>query len=291
MFGPLGERLYHYTSGTKAIDLILPSMRLMLNPFAAMRDPRESSLWLLTAFWDGALRGSASHDPDPTAVMREVIEAGSAAKLKFKIASLTHDDVTHVLEDELTDSLAYGYGHPRLWEPYADNYAGACLCFNRFRLLEAFKDQFAVRGFYSLGPIIYRQDRGVDRELLFVRMTRVREFGVVGAVDRHLQKHCEEFFFHKLRDWETEAEFRLLYFADHDQPEFMDISGCIETVLCGYLMPEDEIDRVIAICEPHGIAVHRLRWLNALPMWMPAKPTGGGAFIDAIVPNDLPDYV
>jgi len=40
-----GEWLFHYTTLEKAIELILPSLRMKLSPFTEMRDPREYEPW------------------------------------------------------------------------------------------------------------------------------------------------------------------------------------------------------------------------------------------------------
>lgn len=52
MFTVLGESLYHYTSAAKALAHIVPPRRLRLSPFSAMRDPRESSDWLISSTID-----------------------------------------------------------------------------------------------------------------------------------------------------------------------------------------------------------------------------------------------
>jgi hypothetical protein len=285
--GNFGESLYHYTRGPTAIAKILPSMNLMLGPFSTMRDPRESRDWLISPYPDIELPGTTD---DQNNLLRELFLEFNKAKETFKVLSLTRDDTEHDLEDDLTDALAFGYGHPRLWEYYADDHTGVCLRLNRSRLLEAFEEQLGGKGFFTHGKVVYRDARGVDRLLLHLRMSRIDELGIAGAVRDHLKRHCDEFFFHKLGDWATEMEYRLILHIEHDGPEFLDISDCLETVLCGFRMPDDDVDRIIDLCEPRGIGVGRVWWANALPMVGAAKPKPGGLFVDAIIPiHGLPD--
>ena len=49
MFESLGRSLYHYTRAATAIECILPDLQLKLSPFSEMRDPRESSDWMMGA--------------------------------------------------------------------------------------------------------------------------------------------------------------------------------------------------------------------------------------------------
>jgi hypothetical protein len=46
MFGhEAGDYLFHYTTLSKAVELILPTQTFRMSPFSEMRDPRESHLW------------------------------------------------------------------------------------------------------------------------------------------------------------------------------------------------------------------------------------------------------
>ena len=51
--GAPGECLFHYTKLSTAIELILPTWRLKMNPFSKMRDPRESKQWGLEGHIEG----------------------------------------------------------------------------------------------------------------------------------------------------------------------------------------------------------------------------------------------
>ena len=42
-YGKPGDFLYHYTSLATAVEHIIPSQTLLLNPFRRLNDPREAS--------------------------------------------------------------------------------------------------------------------------------------------------------------------------------------------------------------------------------------------------------
>src|SRR5438105_4982326 len=102
------------------------------------------------------------------------------------------------IQDELPELLRCGYGHPRLWEYYAENHTGVCLRLNRDTLLKTADSQLGARGRIDHGEVVYRNDRGIDRRLLHAEISRVQEPGVETFVREHLWEHRGEFFFRKL---------------------------------------------------------------------------------------------
>jgi hypothetical protein len=63
-----GEWLFHYTTLQTAMEHILPTLRLRLNPFTKMRDPREYAGWAPSVGgWGGRIqrrRGSCASGRD-----------------------------------------------------------------------------------------------------------------------------------------------------------------------------------------------------------------------------------
>jgi Protein of unknown function (DUF2971) len=273
----LGTSLYHYTTAAKAIEFILASWRLRLGPFSTMRDPRESSDWLMGAtVYEAGERESELFGR----LFRELNDA----KATIKVLSLTRDDTEGELLDDLADSLRFGYGHPRLWEQYADVHTGVCLCLNQEALLRAAERELAVKGRFDHGEMIYRNARGIDRSLLHADLKRVAEVGVEAWVREHLWEHREEFFFRKLGDWSTEMEYRLLLQAEHREPEYVGISDALEAVICGYAIAEGDLSRIRALCGPVGVRVLRVQWPHALPILFPVESENPIAHVDISFP-------
>jgi hypothetical protein len=48
-YGEAGSYLYHYTRLATAMEEIIPTQRLLMNPFAQMNDPREAREWEVSA--------------------------------------------------------------------------------------------------------------------------------------------------------------------------------------------------------------------------------------------------
>jgi hypothetical protein len=273
----LGASLYHYTTAARAIEFILPDERLRLGPFSTMRDPRESSDWLMGA----TMYDTGEREDD---LFRQLFRDLNDAKAKIKVLSLTRDETEGELLDDLADSLRFGYGHPRLWEQYAAVHTGVCLRLNREALLRAAERELAAKGRFDHSEVIYRNARGIDLSLLHADLKRVAEVGVEAWVREHLWEHRDEFFFRKLGDWSTEMEYRLLVQADHHEPEYVGISGVLEAVICGYAIANDDLDRVRALCEPAGVTVLRVQWPHALPIVFPVGSEKRVLHIDASIP-------
>jgi hypothetical protein len=247
----LGQSLYHYTTAWTALVHIVPSSSIRLSPFSYMRDPRESHDWYSSLSRD-------SEVADDPITLEALHRALNHAKTRFKLLSLTQDNLAASLD------LAHGLAHPRLWEQYADGHAGVCLRLNRERLLAASE---AVFGSAAVHKAVTYRDGPVGFGATHLRSSEILSAGSIDEyVVQHLRGHIDELFFHKLTDWSTEAEYRLLVETDHSDYVYLDATGAIETVICGSAMHEDARKAFHRVCDPIGIEVVQLRWQNGLPV-------------------------
>jgi DUF2971 family protein len=129
---PAGSILYHYTTLATALEHIIPGRTLRLGPFSSMRDPRESHDWSVTG---GGYEPAAYTDQDKLEDVHRWVEFNrgiNELKSHVKVLSLTHDDPG---ERDATE-FGRGFAHPRLWEQYADDHRGVCLCFDSEKLID-----------------------------------------------------------------------------------------------------------------------------------------------------------
>ena len=89
-----GAVVFHYTPAKKAIEKILPAMKLLLNPFTRMRDPREAKKWA----------PYVAGDADESTYSRLEVRL-NGLKREFKVLSLTRDHET--------DPTDWGRGYAR----------------------------------------------------------------------------------------------------------------------------------------------------------------------------------
>jgi hypothetical protein len=191
-----GRYLYHYTPLQTAVEAILPEAQLRLSRFSKMRDPREIH-WAFASAFFGDL-------PDSDRLYWETMQAIEEAKATVRILSLTEDRKAHVGPDP----FGRGYVHPRLWEQYANNHVGVCLCLEKQALTTAVVEAVdAVIGVIRHRSVAYR-DGEIARPAQMFDLQTVQRRGVGQFVEDHFDEHVDELFFTKLTDWESEVEYR-----------------------------------------------------------------------------------
>jgi hypothetical protein len=83
-----GSVLYHYTRLAVAIEEILPTGRMIMNPLALMRDPRESKELRPEAHAEAEV----TWKPENITRFASVLQKSSDVKQRVKVLSLTEDD-------------------------------------------------------------------------------------------------------------------------------------------------------------------------------------------------------
>jgi hypothetical protein len=118
---------------------------MRLSPFSKMRDPRESKHWGYEA------PAAPSMDlRDEVVRFAELNRLADELKDRVKVLSLTQDDP--VERDEGSAVFGRGFAHPRLWEHYADDHRGVCLCFDREALTRTLTARLGRHGPVEHGP-------------------------------------------------------------------------------------------------------------------------------------------
>jgi hypothetical protein len=255
--GSEGKYLYHYTRLGTAVEAILPSLQLRFSRFSNMRDPRET-LWAFAAsFWgeDEGFFESLSN------AHRRLDELKSSVRL----ISLTWDRAS---EDSETDPrFGRGYAHPRLWEQYADDHTGVCLCFSIPELLEAVNRAISGAGgqFSEHGEVMYR-DREIGRRASNIDLNAVARVGLDEVLLDLFEVHQHDLFFTKLRDWGSEMEYRFLTYWDDPGELYVDVSSTLKAVVAGHAVRAQYGPTLRALCDPEDIVLARMHWQNGLPL-------------------------
>lgn len=175
-----GNLLFHYTKFESAIKII-SSKKLLFGEFSKMNDIAESC--------------------------REVFNELAEEELqKYKSLSFTFDK-----------KGKRGFEIDSLWGYYAEKGNGACLVFDKKRIIEEFKH---CSGFHRRGIIHYLRHYS---NTLFLNSETKNE-----VVDE-IETKYEDIFFTKSKDWDKENEYRLLV-KEHD---FLNIEkALVAVILC-----------------------------------------------------------
>jgi hypothetical protein len=253
-----GEYLFHYTTLAAALEHILPTRRLRFSKFSTMRDPRESKWAFAASLWG---------EEEGTELYFKTLATLDHLKETVRIISFTADDETQAFVDGV---FARGFSHPRLWEQYADDHRGVCLCFKKDPLIqEATRQDRELRH----GPVVYRNG-SIDLHATSVDLNRVQTVGAEATLEEHLAGHFDELFFTKLRDWETEVEYRLATrFYEDDLDIYLDVSASLDSVILGALVARQYGPAFEALCEPKGPDLFQMQWSNGRPMIIRYSPT------------------
>jgi Protein of unknown function (DUF2971) len=259
MFGnEAGPYLFHYTTLATAIEHILPTLSFRLSPFSQMRDPRESHAWL------GSAGKYGSKLPNEDELFFEFSEHLMSQKPFFKVMSLTRDD----RRPPPNEIFGRGFARPRLWEQYGGNHRGVCLCFDRDALIQCLEPELQKVGELHHGDVVY-EDEPIAHHVLYFDMNEAAKRGISALVDELLRTHADELFFKKLCDWSTEYEYRFVVRTKSHDPIVVSIAPALRGIVLGELVSSSYFPAVRALCDPHGIAITQLRWVNGRPIPLP----------------------
>jgi hypothetical protein len=264
VIGSPGQMLYHYTSLDTALQHIVPAQKIRLGPFSSMRDPRESADWSISV-------GGFVGDVDPRDDIRDFWQFNrrvNELKSQVKVLSLTEDAARE--GDATTIAFGRGYAHPRLWEQYADNHRGVCLCFHRELLHRRLRESLEPYGSeLHCGPVIY-EDREIAPEALYTLVEKLRTEGPIDAASSHLREHINELFFTKLRDWETEREYRFVIQTNEPDPIIARVSTSLRAVILGADPGSRYYEAALAkFCDPAEVEIFHMRWNHGFPHLAP----------------------
>lgn len=254
LLGEHGEGLFHYTRLETAIEKILPTLTLRMNPFSRMRDPRESKAWAVSAT---GFVGDLTGDELDGAWARGQHRMNEA-KDRFKLLALTMDD------PETPDPYGRGWARARLWDRYADGGRGVCLAFDRADLIRMVTAELEDLGLEPrCGPVEYKDGR-LFEEIHFDIVALATD--LEGTVRRQLSEHLDALFLRKLTDWRSEHEFRFIVETDDAEPVDVNIRGALRAVCLGPDTPAEYFPAVAELCRPSGIRVAKLVWWNSDPL-------------------------
>ena len=224
-----------------------------------MRDPRESHMW-------GAVASVPEPEPEDDELFYELSRQINAVKNTIKVLSLTRDDREPRSHD--VEIFGRGFAHPRLWEHYADNHRGVCLCLEKETFVRMLCRDLVAQGDLKYGDVEY-EDGPIAREALHFDLPTVRSGGVKVAIDEHLAAHHQELFFRKARDWQSEMEYRVVLTTDHPRPVYVNIGQSLKNVVLGVGVPWVYVSALNDLCGPSQIELFQVRWMNGRPDLLP----------------------
>jgi hypothetical protein len=264
-----GTWLAHYTRAETAFSRILPKGRLLMNPYAKMRDPFENK----KPMFRSASMTSATPDSKEAhlelfwKVQREVSKSRDLQRL----LSFTQDDPREGGPGEKPFRCAWA--RPRMWEQYAENHRGVCLLFDRDELIETLRQELGRDGQYLDGAVTYTVGGFGTSAAAMINLDGFDEETLEDDVGRHVVRHSRDFFFLKTEDWATEFEYRFLFrAADYNPLQYLKLvsfRNALRYVVVGEAFPSWQIASARVVAEEAGVELRFMTWELGRPY--PAK--------------------
>lgn len=190
------EKLYHFTSFKSALDII-KSSSLKFGRMKKLNDINES---YRPAYYD--FTGNAKSDNQK--LIEE--EIGKYGQISFS------QDIKN--DSKCATKMAFTI--EPMWGHYAERGYGACLVFDKSKLLENLGDGI----WYD--EISYSDDHDNSIDIHGDNPEEIRQ---------ELSRNRKEYFFTKTSSWEYEQEFRLVKRCDSEKDEFLEFNDSLLAVI------------------------------------------------------------
>ena len=269
--------IFHYTNAD-TLKKILKSGNIRLSPLSRTNDPLERREWapyvLLPMLEDGADSSTLSLVDEQIDVIREVTD--HHLRRGARLACFCQD------REPSDDSLPFshfhrGWARARMWDQYGDEHSGACVVFRKNDLAYVVGEgrTHEEGDVYVWGNVIYRDAPTTT----VLNWDEIREHGIDQVLDREQSKKfaATELYLRKVRDWESEQEYRLVHVrwdapADEiDAPLDVSFASTLTAVILGEAFPEDEVDLIRELVAQYpDVEIWRCRWETGDPTLFPA---------------------
>lgn len=228
--------LFHYTTAL-GLAAILDSGCLRFSSFERMNDPRERQP-MNFSFIDPTQ--AVTLTPEQQSRLRGIVD--DILRLGAFLACFTAEQ-TELSEDGY---FARGWARPRSWAQYAGDHQGACLVFDREKLVQSTDDWLTAHpprmaSDIRHGRIEYEDRQSVDvHDGWLASMSATDEDGVRKIAEEWRKKYAPEFYFRKSTDWLSESEYRVLVWPSGRQQPFIPIVESLVGIILGSEFPSPE---------------------------------------------------
>lgn len=232
------KRLYYYCKLSTALELILPKKQLLLSPITQTNDPRENKSFSFTF---------SSNSKKNIGILN----------LSEKYSKLLRDDCKVLCFSR--DYKNYQGCHlSKMWAQYGDNHRGVCLELNMDKFIRENDDLITKDYFKEVHYSEYEFLR--HRTQPNINMDKLEILGEETYIKEYFRKENLNFlFFTKNEEWESEAEYRLIYFSKKKENEYCSIEKSLELIHLGVDFNDSYIPAIKALCSKQQIL--KLRFL------------------------------
>lgn len=254
--------VYHYTKLDTALNFILKSGTIRLNPFSCVNDPRESKSWTI------AVSLPLSQNPKTEDWDAASARISNALKGYAKLACFSLDRENCINRWHPDGLLGRGFARPSMWHHYADKHTGVCLMFDRAKLDRTFRKQIG-HGALRSSKVEYSDDGSLmdlESHPFLMNMVGVDSRSqYLERLTHHVNKFLPQLFFQKLTDWSHEEEYRWVYFDQDARPCELSFDDSLAAIVIGGNSPRARAREVLKHCVKYETEVATLEWISGYP--------------------------
>lgn len=154
-----------------------------------------------------------------------------------------------------------GYEYSRLWTTYGENHKGICIGLNREKFLKENVDKISIGSFKKVN---YQK---LDTKNLpphkIIDYDKVKELGLSEYLKKEFRpEHLDFLFFTKNEEWESEREYRMLYYSENAEYEYCSIAESFFAIYLGVDFDFDNLPRLRSVCG--GTPIYHLEFIEGL---------------------------
>lgn len=229
---PQIEKIYHYTSLNKAIELILPNKQLLLNLFLKTNDPRETK-----DYWLGMECKSGDYDLSSFSLEEIRNKTSTIIKNSFKVVCFSLDSSTQK-----------GYQILSMWAHYGDNHKGVCLEIDMKKFCEENKEILQDSIFKNVD--YFELNLKSLQKFPNINLSQMHKLGVEKYIRNDFSiANSDYLFFRKSREWASENEIRLVWKSDNPENEFCSIKDSLTKLYCGVDSKKEYLPTLESLCD------------------------------------------
>jgi hypothetical protein len=234
------DYLFHYTKASITNSRILDTMQLQLFPLEKVDDPRENK-WIYFGYrymprFKDFKPPQSFGDPDLM-----------GADYLFDTYFRRHSKICCFCQNDSRRKVP-GYEKSRMWNQYAENYAGVCIVFSKSKLIKRAKMTFE-NCIYASVKYDLMKGRSAILPDYHMRKHKIKDT----TVEWLLLKVYNNLYFEKHMDYRDENEFRIVTIDKENEEVYIDISDSIEGVVLGDAMETDTKWKIMEKCHNHEI--------------------------------------
>jgi hypothetical protein len=229
------NRLYHYCRLSTAINYILPTSRLLLNPIEKTNDPRENKNFVFK-------------------YCGRPVKTNSEKKiLNSKYSRILRGDCKVLCFCQDTEGYL-GCLLSRMWALYGDNHKGVCLELDKNKFVEENRKEYDFSLFRKIEYFKFDYSSiASNKKIDLLRLDSLGELKYLK--DEFRKEHLDFLFFTKNSEWESESEVRLIHFSSNDNNEFCTIENSLTNIHLGINFRYSELNKIKRLINGRDIEI------------------------------------